>query len=84
MAEDDFGAVTSNGQKSNGDIEDGHHESQYQKDPESWSARVAAIVEDFSFIWFTLSMNTGLLGILMHQLPYQVKLLPMSACGILC
>ncbi|KAK3669682.1 hypothetical protein LTR78_010434 [Recurvomyces mirabilis] len=35
--------------------------------------RLAAIVEDFSFLWFTLSMNTGILSILMHQLPYQFR-----------
>ncbi|KAK5110997.1 hypothetical protein LTR62_005372 [Meristemomyces frigidus] len=33
--------------------------------------RAAAIVENFSFLWFTLSMNTGILSMLMHQLPYQ-------------
>lgn len=28
-------------------------------------------IENFSAIWFTLPMNTGILAILMHNLPYQ-------------
>ncbi|EMD00607.1 hypothetical protein BAUCODRAFT_28950 [Baudoinia panamericana UAMH 10762] len=35
--------------------------------------RVATIIENFSFLWFTVSMNTGILSILMHQLPWQFR-----------
>ncbi|KIW14629.1 hypothetical protein PV08_07413 [Exophiala spinifera] len=30
-----------------------------------------ALVEDFSPIWFTWCMNAGVIGVLLHQLPYQ-------------
>ena len=33
-------------------------------------------LENFTPIWFTIPMNTGILGILMHQLPYQFHGLP--------
>ncbi|KAK5130621.1 hypothetical protein LTR08_001880 [Meristemomyces frigidus] len=34
-------------------------------------SRISVVIEDFSFLWFTLSMNTGIMSILMHQSPYQ-------------
>lgn len=33
-------------------------------------------VENFTPLWFVIPMNTGILGILMHQLPYQFNGLP--------
>lgn len=33
-------------------------------------------LENFTPVWFTIPMNTGILGILMHQLPYQFNGLP--------
>lgn len=33
-------------------------------------------LENFTPLWFTIPMNTGILGILMHQLPYQFNGLP--------
>ncbi|KUJ22148.1 uncharacterized protein LY89DRAFT_608925 [Mollisia scopiformis] len=35
-----------------------------------------ALVQDFTPIWFTWCMNAGVIGILLHQLPYQFSGLP--------
>ena len=36
-------------------------------------------IEQFSLLWFAIPMNTGALGILMHNLPYQFRGLPVLA-----
>jgi hypothetical protein len=63
-------------QSSNGTLQDDseNHDAEAQTSSKhvGFRSRAAAIVENFSFMWFTLSMNTGILSILMHQLPYQV------------
>ncbi|KAI6843469.1 hypothetical protein KC342_g990 [Hortaea werneckii] len=56
----------------NHDVEANDKRSDQDGDPAAPRSRISLISEDFSFIWFTLSMNTGILSILMHQLPYQV------------
>ncbi|TKA31064.1 hypothetical protein B0A50_02032 [Salinomyces thailandicus] len=59
------------GAADDGDVEkNGQANGQHDKAQEPRS-RFSLMIEDFSFIWFTLSMNTGILSILMHQLPYQ-------------
>ncbi|KAI6838858.1 hypothetical protein KC332_g4826 [Hortaea werneckii] len=55
----------------NHDVEANDKRSDQDGDPAAPRSRISLIIEDFSFIWFTLSMNTGILSILMHQLPYQ-------------
>ncbi|KAI6838595.1 hypothetical protein KC332_g6087 [Hortaea werneckii] len=55
----------------NHDVEANHKRSDQDGDTGAPRSRISLIIEDFSFIWFTLSMNTGILSILMHQLPYQ-------------
>ncbi|KAI7096033.1 hypothetical protein KC340_g8255 [Hortaea werneckii] len=55
----------------NHDVEANDKRSDQDGDPAAPRSRISLISEDFSFIWFTLSMNTGILSILMHQLPYQ-------------
>lgn len=53
---------------------DGDHSSQYH-DKESLQpsqrSTFRALVQDFSPVWVTWSMNTGILATLMHTLPYQ-------------
>ncbi|KAK3618478.1 hypothetical protein LTR56_024611 [Elasticomyces elasticus] len=61
-----------NGHNTNGDLED-QNGAQYERNPNSWSVRMAAIIENFTFLWYTISMNTGILSIILHQLPYQFK-----------
>ncbi|KAK4548671.1 hypothetical protein LTR36_009582 [Oleoguttula mirabilis] len=48
----------------------GHQDGNHSKS-EGHRSRVSVIIEDFTFLWFTLSMNTGILSIIMHELPYQ-------------
>ncbi|KAI7539764.1 hypothetical protein KC331_g9560 [Hortaea werneckii] len=55
----------------NHDVEGNHKRADQDASPGVPRSRMSLIIEDFSFIWFTLSMNTGILSILMHQLPYQ-------------
>ncbi|KAK4494616.1 hypothetical protein PRZ48_013972 [Zasmidium cellare] len=43
-------------------------EQQTRNQPRS---RIIAVIEEFSLTWFTVSMNTGILSILMHENPYQ-------------
>jgi len=62
-----------NGNHTNGDVEHDGAGPEYDVNPKSFRVRMAAIIENFSFLWFTLSMNTGILSIIMHQLPYQVR-----------
>ncbi|KAK0318851.1 hypothetical protein LTR82_010273 [Friedmanniomyces endolithicus] len=62
-----------NGTHTNGDVEQDGAGRDYDGNPKSFRARMAAIIENFSFLWFTLSMDTGILSILMHQLPYQFR-----------
>jgi len=40
---------------------------------------LGAMIENFSPAWFAVCMNTGILGILMHQFPYQFNGLPVLA-----
>ncbi|KAK1074989.1 hypothetical protein LTR33_009649 [Friedmanniomyces endolithicus] len=63
-----------NGNHTNGDVEQDGAGPEYDGNPKSFRVRMAAIIENFSFLWFTLSMNTGILSIIMHQLPYQIGL----------
>lgn len=56
-----------NGQQVNGHRIDPHGES---TEPRRRSI-VRALVQDFSPVWVTWSMNLGILAILMHILPYQ-------------
>ncbi|KAK0272868.1 hypothetical protein LTR91_001243 [Friedmanniomyces endolithicus] len=63
----------SNGNHMNGDVEQDGAGPESDGNPQSFRVRIAAIIENFSFLWFTLSMNTGILSILMHQLPYQFR-----------
>ncbi|KAK0867228.1 hypothetical protein LTR87_014682 [Friedmanniomyces endolithicus] len=62
-----------NGNHTNGDVEQDGAGPEYDGNPKSFRVRMAAIIENFSFLWFTLSMNTGILSIIMHQLPYQFR-----------
>ncbi|KAI7380533.1 hypothetical protein KC367_g5484 [Hortaea werneckii] len=55
----------------NDDVEASHNRSDQDGYPGAPRSRISLIIEDFSCIWFTLSMNTGIISILMHQLPYQ-------------
>lgn len=54
------------------EIESNDPPSQRRTATSNIKLRMAAIIEDFSCLWFTLSMNTGIMSVLMHQLPYQV------------
>ena len=51
------------------DQENGHSEAK-QEQPRIRSA-FRALIQDFSAIWVTWSMNLGILSSLMHTLPYQ-------------
>lgn len=48
----------------NGTGNTSHHD--HEKQP-AWRN----IIENFSFVWFTVSMDTGILGIILHNLPYE-------------
>ena len=73
MPDDETDRPLTNGNHANGDVERNGDGPQYDGNPNSPRLRMAAIIEDFSFLWFTISMNTGILSVLMHQLPYQVR-----------
>ncbi len=75
-----------NGTHTNGDVEQDGAGREYDGNPKSFRVRMAAIIENFSFLWFTLSMDTGILSILMHQLPYQVRQRLLRSCidGSVC
>ncbi|KAL2040517.1 hypothetical protein N7G274_006496 [Stereocaulon virgatum] len=47
-----------------------------QKDETSRISVWRNIIQNFTPAWFTIGMNTGVLAIVMHQLPYQFKGLP--------
>ena len=41
------------------------------KSPEPPRSSLRKIVQDFNGLWFTWCMNSGILGLLTHQSPYQ-------------
>ncbi|KAJ9616607.1 hypothetical protein H2200_000326 [Cladophialophora chaetospira] len=56
------------------DPRDDHHDEEQGAPGQRSSSRRSlfrALVQDFGPIWFTWCMNAGILGTLLHQLPYQ-------------
>ena len=67
--------VTANGSASAGVLL-GSHQGGYGSKTHRPLPAWKNIIKNFSPAWFSISMNTGILAILMHQLPYQFNALP--------